>query len=107
MRWDRDAAALRPRLGISLQETRLSDKLTVHETVQLFRSFYPAGPTLDELLARVGLEEKRERLGRRSCPAGSGSGWRSRARSSATRSCCSSTSRPPASTRSRGGSCGT
>src|SRR3984885_3764132 len=36
MRWDREAMALRQRLGIQLQETQLSDKLTVFETVRLF-----------------------------------------------------------------------
>src|SRR5262245_13611253 len=37
-RWDRDAAEIRRRIGISLQETRLADKLTVHEVVRMFRS---------------------------------------------------------------------
>src|ERR671936_474135 len=39
-RWGEDDNALRQRLGISLQETRLAEKLTVAETVRLFRSFY-------------------------------------------------------------------
>src|SRR5262245_41260285 len=43
MRWGRDGQAIRERIGISLQETRLSDKLTVRETVTLFRSFYRRG----------------------------------------------------------------
>ena len=59
-RWATDAAALRPRLGIQLQETQLADKLSVVETLRLFRSFYPAGPTVDALLALVGLEGKRD-----------------------------------------------
>ena len=29
MRWDRDERALRARLGVALQETRLADRLTV------------------------------------------------------------------------------
>src|ERR1700739_3534694 len=37
--WQTDARELRERLGISLQETRLSEKLTVRETLQLFSSF--------------------------------------------------------------------
>jgi ABC-2 type transport system ATP-binding protein len=49
---------LRQRVGITLQETRLSEKLTVRETVTLFRSFYRAGLTPDEVIARVSLEEK-------------------------------------------------
>ena len=60
-RW-RDGApgrALRERLGIQLQETQLADKLTVAETVQLFRSFYHRSHTVDEVLALVELEEKR------------------------------------------------
>ena len=41
LRWDRDADAIRRRIGISLQETRLSDKLTVREMVTLFRVLLP------------------------------------------------------------------
>src|SRR6185369_6758368 len=41
LRWSgRDEMTLRQRLGISLQETRLAEKLTVRETLTLFRSFY-------------------------------------------------------------------
>jgi ABC-2 type transport system ATP-binding protein len=58
-RWNRDARALRERLGIQLQETQLSDKLTVVETLTLFRSFFGQGPAPDELIARVQLEDKR------------------------------------------------
>jgi len=58
LKWETDADAIRRRIGISLQETRLSDKLTVRETVALFRSFYKVGLTPDEAIARVGLEEK-------------------------------------------------
>ncbi|MFO0552365.1 MAG: ABC transporter ATP-binding protein [Polyangiaceae bacterium] len=59
MSWARDEARLRQRIGITLQETRLSDKLTVEETLTLFRSFYERGPSPAELLAMVQLEEKR------------------------------------------------
>jgi ABC-2 type transport system ATP-binding protein len=59
MRWDRDEMALRQRLGIQLQETQLGDKLTVEETVRLFRSFYKEGSTVDQVIDRVKLEEKR------------------------------------------------
>src|SRR6195952_1544089 len=38
--WQRNGRELRERLGISLQETQLTEKLTVLETVRLFRSFY-------------------------------------------------------------------
>src|SRR5436189_3364117 len=43
LRWTDGEAAIRRRIGISLQDTRLSDKLTVRETVTLFRSFYAEG----------------------------------------------------------------
>jgi ABC-2 type transport system ATP-binding protein len=59
-RWSTDAAALRARLGIQLQETQLADKLTVEETLRLFRSFYPAGPTVPELLDAVELAPKKD-----------------------------------------------
>jgi ABC-2 type transport system ATP-binding protein len=60
-RWtdDAEARALREHLGIQLQETQLGEKLSVAETVRLFRSFYRASHTVDEVLALVGLEEKR------------------------------------------------
>ena len=59
-RWDRDADALRPRLGIQLQETQLAEKLTVEETLRMFRSFYPHGPEIDALLDTVELRSKRD-----------------------------------------------
>jgi ABC-2 type transport system ATP-binding protein len=58
-RWETDRGWLRARLGIQLQETQLADKLTVEETVRLFRSFYPDGPTVDALLDTVELTAKR------------------------------------------------
>ena len=57
-RWSSDAAQLRQRLGIQLQDTQLSEKLTVHETVRLFRSFFRQGAEASEVIARVQLEEK-------------------------------------------------
>ncbi len=58
-RWSSGARELRERLGIQLQETQLSEKLTVEETVRLFRSFYRRGHPVDRVLAIVQLEEKR------------------------------------------------
>lgn len=58
-RWETDATWLRNRLGIQLQETQLADKLTVHETLSLFRSFYDAGRRIDEVIDLVQLGEKR------------------------------------------------
>src|SRR5436309_11945548 len=43
MRWGQHEDALRQRIGISLQETRFSEKLSVRETLTLFRSFYRKG----------------------------------------------------------------
>src|SRR6202162_6167769 len=57
-RWNSDAAQLRQRLGIQLQDTQLSEKLTVFETVRLFRSFFRQGAEASEVIARVQLEEK-------------------------------------------------
>ncbi len=59
MRWENDAPELRQRLGVQLQETQLSEKLTVDETVCLFRSFYRRGPSVADVIAMVQLEEKR------------------------------------------------
>jgi ABC-2 type transport system ATP-binding protein len=58
-RWDHDERALRERLGIQLQETQLAEKLTVQETVRLFRSFYARGRDVDEVIDVVQLGEKR------------------------------------------------
>ena len=60
MRWDSDSNRLRQRLGIQLQDTQLAEKLTVFETVRLFRSFYQAGPSPAEAIALVQLEEKQK-----------------------------------------------
>ena len=59
MRWQTHAASLRQRLGIQLQETQLSDKLTVGETIRLFRSFFLQGPDVAEVIALAQLQEKR------------------------------------------------
>jgi len=56
--WGRDGKRLKEQIGISLQETKFSEKLTVLETVYLFRSFYPAGRVPQELLKQLSLEEK-------------------------------------------------
>jgi len=63
-RWASDERELRQLLGIQLQETQLAEKLTVRETVRLFRSFYERGREPDEVIALVQLEEKtRARVG--------------------------------------------
>jgi ABC-2 type transport system ATP-binding protein len=51
---------LRNRFGVQLQETQLAEKLTVRETVTLFRSFYPRGRDVESIISLVELEEKRD-----------------------------------------------
>ncbi|HYV35434.1 MAG TPA: ABC transporter ATP-binding protein [Gemmataceae bacterium] len=58
MTWGHHDDALRQRLGISLQETRLTEKLTVRETAELFRSFYTRGVDPAKVLEEVALTEK-------------------------------------------------
>jgi ABC-2 type transport system ATP-binding protein len=56
--WKTHARELREQLGISLQETRLSEKLTVRETIELFASFYREPRPGDEVLDQLQLTEK-------------------------------------------------
>jgi ABC-2 type transport system ATP-binding protein len=58
--WGKGNQALRQRLGLALQETQLSPKLTVLETLRLFRSFYIRGPRPEEVMRRLALDEKRD-----------------------------------------------
>ncbi len=58
--WERDSDALKQLLGIQLQDTQLSEKLSVDETLSLFRSFYSEPRTVEEAVAMVQLEEKRD-----------------------------------------------
>src|SRR3954462_8443290 len=65
LRWEQNELELRQRLGIQLQETELAAKLTVEETVRLFRSFHARGRTVDDVIGLVQLDEKRNaRLGK-------------------------------------------
>jgi ABC-2 type transport system ATP-binding protein len=57
-KWADQGDAIRHDIGISLQETQLADKLSVLETVTLFRSFYRDGMDPMEALQRVGLQAK-------------------------------------------------
>jgi ABC-2 type transport system ATP-binding protein len=54
-----DNRKLRERIGVQLQETQLAEKVTVVETVRLFRSFYARGHDVEEVIRTVALEEKR------------------------------------------------
>jgi len=57
-RWGNGDDAIRQQIGISLQETKLSEKLSVRETLTLFRSFYRTGLEPEEAMRRVSLTEK-------------------------------------------------
>ena len=58
--WENDAGDLRQRLGIQLQDTQLAEKLTVRETLDLFRSFYRRGRNTVDVIDMVQLGEKRD-----------------------------------------------
>src|SRR6476659_3949621 len=58
-RGSENARALRERIGVQLQETQLAEKVTVVETLRLFRSFYKRGHSVDKVIHTVALEEKR------------------------------------------------
>ena len=56
--WDDHPRQLREWIGISLQETRLSEKLTVRETLELFASFYHDPRPTTDILEELQLTEK-------------------------------------------------
>jgi ABC-2 type transport system ATP-binding protein len=60
--WGRDNRQLRQRLGIQLQEVQLNEKLTVEETLRLFRAFYDDGAEIDAVLTEIELDSKRRAL---------------------------------------------
>lgn len=59
LNWKSGSRELRQRIGIQLQETQFPDKLTVEETIRLFRSFFHRGMSVDESIRLAQLEEKR------------------------------------------------
>jgi len=59
--WKGNELYLRRIIGLSLQETRFIDKLTVWETLRLFASFFGIGKErCQEVIYLTGLEEKRK-----------------------------------------------
>jgi ABC-2 type transport system ATP-binding protein len=56
--WRSNARELRELFGVSLQETRLSEKLTVRETLELFGSFYRHPRPTSEVIDELSLGEK-------------------------------------------------
>ena len=59
MNWARNERQLRQRIGIQLQETQFPEKLTVEETLRLFRSFFRRGIPVEASIRTAQLEEKR------------------------------------------------
>jgi ABC-2 type transport system ATP-binding protein len=61
LHWGRGSdQQIRERIGVALQQTELADKLTVEETIRLFRSFYARGNDVEMVIRLVSLEEKRK-----------------------------------------------
>ncbi len=57
-RWGRDEHEIRERLGVCLQQTVLSERLEVGETLALFRALYEHGRDTRQVCEEVGLQEK-------------------------------------------------
>jgi ABC-2 type transport system ATP-binding protein len=60
LEWKQRATELRQRIGVQLQETQFPDKVTVEETLRLFRSFFRSGLSADEAIRMAQLDEKRK-----------------------------------------------
>lgn len=61
--WQKNEKELRSVIGLSLQETRFSEKLTVYETLRLFASFFKLGDKrVNEIIDLIGLESKRKAM---------------------------------------------
>ena len=59
LNWAQNEAELRQRIGVQLQETQFPEKLTVEETLRLFRSFFHSGIPVEDSIRTSQLEEKR------------------------------------------------
>ena len=100
-----DNARVRERIGVMLQGGGAYPAARAGEMLNLVAA-YSANPLDPQwLMDTLGLTEAAQTT-YRGCPAGSSSGWRWHARSSAVRSWCSSTSRPRVWTRTRESWCG-
>jgi ABC-2 type transport system ATP-binding protein len=60
LNWSDEPDKLKERLGVQLQDTKLAEKLTVAETLTMFRSFYRQRKTVNEVIALVELGEKKD-----------------------------------------------
>jgi ABC-2 type transport system ATP-binding protein len=56
----RDGRVMRMQTGVQLQQSSLPERMKVWEALDLYASFYPRTVDWNELLARLGLEEKRK-----------------------------------------------
>ena len=103
--WRENERQMREWLGISLQETRLSEKLTVRETVELFASFYREPRPSAEVLDQLQLTEKANAwVGKLS--GGQRSGWQWPRPWYVIQRFCSSTSPPRVSIHKAGANSG-
>lgn len=61
--WQKNEKDLRSIIGLSLQETRFSEKLTILETLRLFASFFKLGEKrVNEIIELTGLESKQKSM---------------------------------------------
>ena len=61
--WQKNSKELRKIIGLSLQETRFTEKLTIRETLRLFASFFESGDKrVDEVIDLTGLESKQKSM---------------------------------------------
>ena len=61
--WEKHEKELRKIIGLSLQETRFAEKLTIRETLRLFAGFFELGtPRVNEVIGLTGLEEKQKSM---------------------------------------------
>jgi len=61
--WHKHEKELRKIIGLSLQETRFTEKLTVRETLRLFASFFGLGnERVDEVIALTDLGDKQKAI---------------------------------------------
>ncbi len=60
-KWEGHQNELHQSIGLSLQETRFIDKLTVEETMKLFAGFYQLGDErVNEIISEIDLKEKKK-----------------------------------------------
>jgi ABC-2 type transport system ATP-binding protein len=61
--WNKHEKELRKIIGLSLQETRFTEKLTVRETLRLFASFFGLGnERVDEVIDLTDLDDKQKAM---------------------------------------------